>query len=391
MKKLKIIIFSVVLVISQSCLHKYNNHGSTTAEAIHSEDEHALEPLADQEAVHEDDHEHNEGDHMVDTVKKRPFAPVIRTSGRITVDSRDIEIITAKSSGIVKFSDHFLFPGVKTGKGKILFTISGDQLAENNTDLDFRQITADLEKARANFERAKELITDRIITQEHFLGLKNEYDKTVLAYNNLSETFSEKGNSIAAPGKGYIKEIFVTEGQMVNAGQPLASIVIEHNLVLKADISPEHLAFIPSIEKANFTVGYSNRLFRTDEMNGKVISYGRSTGENSWYIPVYFRMDHNPELIEGTFAEVYLVGKMKEDAIVIPNSALMEEFGSLYVFLENEDGEFIKRYIRTGYSDGEYTQITDGLHGNEIIVTHGAYNVKLSLMTNSAPAHNHNH
>jgi multidrug efflux pump subunit AcrA (membrane-fusion protein) len=56
-------------------------------------------------------------------------------------------------------------------------------------------------------------------------------------------------------------------------------------------------------------------------------------------------MNYDPDLIEGTFAEVYLIGKEIKDAIVVPNSALLEEYGKLYVFVENSDGDFIKRYI----------------------------------------------
>jgi hypothetical protein len=99
----------------------------------------------------------------------------------------------------------------------------------------------------------------------------------------------------------------------------------------------DYLNVLPSIEKANFTVGYSEKLFKTEELNGRKISSGKSTGENSYYMPVFFRMDVVPELIEGTFAEVYLIGKETRDAIVVPNSALMEEFGKLYVFVEDEE------------------------------------------------------
>jgi len=305
------------------------------------------------------------------------------------VDSRDIIIISAKSSGIVKFKDDFLFPGVRTARGQILFNLSGEQLADDNTELAFSQIKVDLDKATANFERAKKLISDKIITEEHFLALKNDYEKLLNEYNNLNSTFGKDGNIISSPANGYIREIYVTEGQKVSSGQPLASIVIEHNLVLRADISPENIDILSSVVSANFTVGYSKRVFKTSEMNGRKISFGKSSGENSYYVPVYFRMNHDPELIEGTFAEVYLIGNEIKDAIVVPNSAIMEEYGKLYVFVADDDGDFIKRYIKTGYNNGEYTQVVSGLSENEKIVSEGAYQIKLSQSATSAPSHNH--
>ncbi len=332
-----------------------------------------------------------EPEHTVIKIMRQPFAFVIRTGGRIMNDSKDIEIITAKSSGIVKFSSHTFFPGVKTGRKQHLFSISGEQLADDNTELRFMQIKADLEKAAANYERAKSFVADKIITQESFLQSKNEYDKILNEYNNLNSTFGSSGNIISSPADGYVREVFVTEGQLVTTGQPLASIVIEHKLVLKADVSPDHLEKLSSIEKANFTVGYSKKVFKTDEMNGSRISFGRSTGENSFYVPVYFQMNFDRELIEGTFADVYLIGKETKNALVVPNSALMEEYGKLYVFVEHEDGDFVKRYITPGSNNGESTEVVDGLAENEVIVATGTYNIKLSLMSSNPSGNTHNH
>lgn len=349
------------------------------------------DPTVFEEDIHDESEEAHslETDHTVITIKKQAFSVIVKTGGRIMVDSKDIEIITAKSSGIVKFIDHFLFPGVRINRDQPLFTISGDRLADDNSELNYIQAKADLEMATLNYERAKKMITERIITEEHYLELKNVYEKALNEFNNLNAAFGKDGNSISSPDNGYIREVYITEGQKVTSGQSLASIVIEHNIVLKADISPDYLDMLPYIENANFKVGYSNHIYKTKDMGGKKISYGKSTGGNSFYIPVYFRMKYIPELIEGTFAEVYLVGQEIPDAIVVPNSALLEEFGKYYVYVEDFDGDFIKRYVSTSFSNGEETLITAGLAEDETIVATGAYQVKLSQMTTSAPAHNH--
>jgi cobalt-zinc-cadmium efflux system membrane fusion protein len=375
MKNILVFIFLIFLISSHGC--KPDKPVATSGEEAN---------------ITSSDTESSEGhSHTVLTIKKRPFSFVISTGGRIMADSKDIEIITAKSSGIVKFGDHFLFPGVRALKGQILFTLPGEQLAEDNTELRFLQIKADLEKAEANYRRVQSLIDEKIITQEHFLEIKSDYEKLLNEYNNLNSTFGESGSLVTSPVNGFIREIYVTEGQKVTTGQPLASIVINHNLVLKADLSPDFLAYLPDIEKANFTVGYSKRIFKTEELKGRKISFGKSTGENSFYIPVFFRMDYDPDLIEGTFAEVYLIGKTIPDVIVVPNSALLEEFGRLYVFVEDSDGDFLKRYITTGNNDGEFTEVTEGLKEGEIIVASGAYNIKLSQMSGAIPGHTHNH
>ena len=347
--------------------------------------------------VHEDEEQASgEHEHSADTsayrlitLRNRPFAFTIRAGGTIMSDNKDIMLVTAKSPGLVSFNNQYLFPGVKVSRGQVLFTISGNQLTEDNSELRYRQLKSDLEKASLNDERAGTLISDRLITEEHFLEVKNEYEKTLSEFETLKETYREGGNTVFSPGTGYIREIFAMEGQKVASGETLASIIADRKLILKADVSPDNLDVLPLIDRAGFRVGYSPKLFRTDEMNGRKIAYGKSTGGNSFYVPVYFSIDYDPGLIEGSFAEVYLTGEKTEDRIVVPNTALLEEFGKVYVFVAHEDGDFEKRYITPGQTDGESTVALSGLSENERIVSEGTFHVRLSQMPVSAPAHNH--
>jgi RND family efflux transporter MFP subunit len=325
------------------------------------------------------------------TVTRQPFATVLKTGGRIMPDNLDLITITSKSSGLVRFSEDYLLPGVKVSQGQALFYVSGGQLADDNTDLRLLQIKSDLDRARMNFERAEKLIADKIITEEHYLAARNEYEKIRSEYDNITATYGNVGSSVITPVNGYIRDIYVAEGQKVSAGQSLATVISGHRLVLRADVRPDDFSSASSAERAAFRVGYSNKLFKTTEMDGRKISYGRSTGENSTLIPVFFSINFDPELIEGTYAEVYLIGKETHDALTVPNTALMEEFGKFCVFVADEHGDFDKRYITTGYTDGENTLVLSGLREGERIVASDTYMVKLSKMTQSAPPHSHTH
>lgn len=371
--------------------HDAHDHGQDLQDHNHAHEHEEGEAPSDEEVHHEDDAPQPGTDITVVTLRKQPFSLVLKTGGRISVDSRDISFITAGTPGVVKMNNDYLFPGVKVSGGEVLFTLSGGQLSEDNPELALMQVKADLDRAKANFERAEKLISDKIITEDNYLSAKNEYDKLLNTYNNLNANTGRGGNLVRAAGPGFIREIFVTEGEKVTAGQQLASIVSEHNLVLQADVSPDQLAILPTITSANFTVGYSDKLYRLDEMNGKKISQGKSTGASSYYIPVFFRMDYQAELIDGTFAEVYLLGNEIPDAIAVPNTALMEEFGKIYVFVKHDDGDYIKRYVQAGSGNGESTMILSGLSEGETIVATGTYNVKLSQASTAAPGHAHNH
>ncbi len=325
------------------------------------------------------------------TLKKENFNSVIKTGGRIMTDRKGITAVTARSSGIVKYAGQNLLPGVKTHKGQKLFSVSGAELAEGNTEIRFRQLKSDFDKARADFQRAETLIANRIISQEHYLEKKNNFEKLLAEYNNLDTILGLSGEAVLSPADGSIKEVYVTEGQLVSAGQQLATVLAANCFIIKADLSPEFHSILPSIESANFRVAYSDKLFNTEDLHGIRISSSLLTGENSFYIPVYFRIDYVSDLIEGTYADIYLKGKEKQGTLVVPNSAIMEEFGKLYVYVMDEDGEFRRRYILAGATDGERTEVVHGLNENETIAATGTYSIKLSQMGGSSPAHSHNH
>ena len=329
--------------------------------------------------------------HTVITLKKKSFRSVLKTSGQILVDKKDEIIITAKSPGIVRFSDHFLFAGVRVNREQTLFSVSGESMTENNTEVNYAVIKSDYETALANYQRAQELINDRLITQKYFLETKNMFEKFEAEYLNISTTVSGSSGKVNSPNSGYINEIYVTEGQKVEPGDRLASLIIEHNLILKADVAPGSLSALQNIDGANFSAGYSNKIYSTEDMNGKLISYGKSTGKTSYFIPLYFRVNYTSDLIPGTFVDVWLTGRQIENALVVPNSAIMEEFGKFYVFVETSGGEFLKQYFTPGQTDGLETQVLAGLHEGDMIVSEGAYQVKLSQMGSSAPDSHQGH
>ncbi len=377
MMKTFISIFSILsLLIFGSCRHNDNvsvdDHEDT---AGHATEEHPAEAV----------------EHTEMTLSKGSFRLVHKTSGQILVDEKDEIKIIASNTGTITFYDDFLFPGVKTATGEKLFRITGGNLAENNPDVDLLRIKSDYDKAASEWERIKLLYPKQLVTAEQYQESKNEYEKTKAEYDAYMGAGSANGGIITSPATGYINNIYIREGQMVRAGDEIAEVIIQHNLILKADIAPSDLAFLDMIEGANFSTGYVDNVYSTSELNGRKISSGRSTGANSYFIPVFFRIDYRDELIPGTFADIWLLGPELEDVLTVPNAAIMEEYGKYYVFVEDEDGDILKRYFVPGHTDGKSTLVVSGLEEGETIVSSGVYQVKMSLMGGEPPAHSHNH
>jgi membrane fusion protein, heavy metal efflux system len=96
-------------------------------------------------------------------------------------------------------------------------------------------------------------------------------------------------------------------------------------------------------------------------------------------------------MIPGSFAEVYLKTVPIYNALVIPASALVEEQGIYYVYVQTGGESFEKREIKLGANDGEKVQVISGLAEGERIVTKGAYQIKLAQASGAMPGHGHEH
>ena len=207
----------------------------------------------------------------------------------------------------------------------------------------------------------------------------------------LTKNYTASGQRNTSPITGFIKSINVAEGQFVTAGTPLAIISKNRSVLLQANIAQKDFGMIPQIISANFKTAGSDTIYSTQDFGGRIISYGRTTQTNSFFVPLYFEIANDGIFIPGTAAEIYLVTSSASNALTLPLTAVIEEQGKKYVYLQTGGESFEKREVQTGKSDGTQTEITSGLKGGERVVTKGAYQIKLSTATGELPAHGHEH
>ena len=324
-------------------------------------------------------------------VKKQDFTEIIKTTGQILPAQGDEVIITAKSGGVITFGNNKKLIGSAVNSGKTLFTISGKGIIEGNLDVKFTLAKTNYEKAKIDFERANELVKDNIISQKDFHERQLKYQNAKTTFSTIANSYTTGGQKVKSPINGYIKNILVSEGQYVEVGQAIASVSQNRKLILKAEVSQKYFSKLNSISSANFKMPYDDKVYSTDSLNGKLISYGKNTNNNAYYIPVNFEIDNRGEIIPGSFIEIFLKTNLIKDALVIPYTALIEEQGTFYAYVQTSGEGFQKRELKLGVNDGIYVQILSGINENDRVVTKGAYQIKLATMSGIIPAHGHEH
>ena len=177
----------------------------------------------------------------------------------------------------------------------------------------------------------------------------------------------------------------------VSVGQPLVSVTQNRKLFLRADVSEKYYPYLNSIGSANFCTPYNNKVYTLKELGGRMLSYGKASGENGYYVPVTFEFDNKGDVIPGSFVEVFLLSSPMENVLSLPHSALTEEQGSFFVYLQLDEEGYKKQLVTLGADNGESVQILSGIKAGDRVVTQGAYQVKLASATNAIPAHSHEH
>lgn len=322
---------------------------------------------------------------------KTAFSSVIKTSGQLLSAPGDEMVLAASASGIVHFMGNKSIIGSEVSLNTPLFTISGGNLAQHNLDVDYRKAKSNVDRAKADLGRANELVKDKIISESAYLQAKNEYENAQAVFNAIAKNYAVAGQTVASPMNGFVKNIMVNEGQFVEAGTPLAMVSKNKKLILQANVSQKYFSKLPTITSANFKPVGTQEVFDTKMLNGKIVSFGRSTTSNSGFLPITFEIDNKGNLISGAVAEVFLKSLVIPNALVIPVLALMEEQGNFYVYVQLGGERFEKREIKIGESDGEQVQVLSGLSDGERVVTKGAYQIKLSSASGALPAHGHEH
>ena len=323
----------------------------------------------------------------VSEVQPGTFHRIIKTSGQVLAAQGDERVAVAPVSGVVNLRGRVI-EGMRVGKGEALLTLSSNQMAEGDP---VEKARVAYETAKKEYERMEALLPDRIVSEKDFARAKEAYENARISYEAVAKNQTAGGQVVTAPIGGYVKSLLVKEGDYVSVGQPVASITQNQRLFLRADVSEKYYKDLANIGSAHFRTPYDDTTYALSELNGRLLSYGKASGTDGYYIPVTFEFDNRGGIVPGSFVEIYLLSQPMENVLTLPESALTEEQGSFFVYRQLDEECYEKQLVTVSASDGERVQILSGIHAGDRIVTEGAYQVKLASASNAIPAHTHEH
>lgn len=249
-------------------------------------------------------------------------------------------------------------------KGQLLVAIDNEQYHAR-----LQRVKVQLEQARKNRDRQKELLDIEGVSQE-------VYEEAELRVADLkaqqAELQAQLDNTIIrAPFDGTIGLRMISPGSYINPGDNIAYLVQDNPVKIEFSIPEGYAGQIKQNSSIQFTVTAIK-----DTLKAMVYAIEPRIDPESRSIAVRARADNNEgKLVPGAFSEVQVNLDTYPDAILIPTSAVITENNGKSVFVI-KNGKAVKKSITTGIRTSDNIHVLEGLQEKDTLVTTGLLGLK---------------
>ncbi|MGI8482360.1 MAG: efflux RND transporter periplasmic adaptor subunit [Chthoniobacterales bacterium] len=259
----------------------------------------------------------------------------------------------------------------------------GDLLMKLDTSAEAAQLKtaeADLELARADFERAKDLQARQVTSKADFDAADSKVKQKQGIVDNMRSLIAKK--EVHAPFDGSLGIRLVNVGQMINPGQQLVSL---------QSIDPVYVDFaLPQQSLPKLTPGLAIQVvidaLPEEKFEGKLTAINSAVDIATRNVTLQATLENPKRILHpGMFVKVNVVLPAKNKSLVIPGTAVSyAPYGdSVYVIEKKKDEKTGKEtqtlrqaFVRVGEARGDFVSITEGLKAGDTVVSTGVFKLR---------------
>ena len=278
-------------------------------------------------------------------------------------------IVRSEAEGVIR---EILFrPGSAVEAGAVLVQL--------DTEVEQAQLEvalAALQLTKTNVQRIRELHDRQSVSDAELDRAEAEFSGAQATVANLQAMLNKR--TIRAPFAGRLGVRDLSPGDYINKGQDIVTLQSYDQVFVDMEYPQNKISFLEEGMEVRIT---------TDAWEGVVFT-GTLTALNPEVNPATRALSvqatfDNPDgkLLPGMFVNVLVVRPDKREVVVIPRSAILHaNYGdTAFVVMESEiEGmeSVHQQIVRLGESKGDFVEVTEGLEGNEEIVSAGAFKLR---------------
>jgi len=240
------------------------------------------------------------------------------------------------------------------------------QLDDTKLATSLAEAEANFNLSKANFERTQQIFRDKLISQQ-------EYDQSASTYEANRATLERKRRElkdtrIYASFDGVMSSRNFSPGQVIAKNTTMSWLVKLDPVKVEVNVPERFLSQL----HAGQTLELSVAAFPGRKFNGKVFFVAPSVDSVTRTALVKAEIP-NPEfeLKPGMFANLDLTLKIKDDAVVIPETALMLSGDKATVFTVDKTQTAQIRPVKIGVRMAGVAEIVSGLQAGELVIVEG--------------------
>ncbi|MCR9153180.1 MAG: efflux RND transporter periplasmic adaptor subunit [Bacteroidetes bacterium] len=298
--------------------------------------------------------------------------------------------LIAPVSGRLVYNLKDLVLGREVHLNQHLLSIEDVNLSGDNWRLALGKAKAEYQQLSSEYQRKQELLKSKIISKAEFEKLEAKYLKAKLNYENLAKESSAKGKRLLADRAGFLNSILVPAGAYVEAGAPLLEIVNTDTWLLEISISQKYYADMDSLMDIQYKDAEGQWHSVVGE-GGQLFSVSKSVNPDQPNLVLSAMVNRPLRAPIGSICEAELLFGTDGKKLMVPKSALLEDYGQYSIIVQLSGEDFEKRNVELGAENGSEVEVLNGLKPGDRIVSEGAYQVKMAALSGQAPAHGHSH
>lgn len=294
--------------------------------------------------------------------RRQPIAETLALVGTLAAN----EFIEVKSETDGTIAEILFEEGQPVQKGALLIRLDESKLSSSLAEAE-----ANLKLSTATFERTQELSRQKLIPQQ-------EYDQAASTFqaNNATAELRKRQlqeTRIHAPFSGLAGARSISPGQVISKNTTLTWLV--DLSIVKAEFNvPER--FLSEV-KIGQPVQLSVAAYPKQKFQGEVYFLAPQVDPNTRTLLMKARIPNaEHHLKPGMFANLDLTLTLRQEAIVIPESALMSQGDRTLVYVIDGSSNAQVRPVKVGLRIPNQIEILSGLQPGEKVVAEGIQKVR---------------
>ena len=298
-------------------------------------------------------------------IEHRSMSGILKVNGVFDVPPQNLVTVSMPYAGIVKQT--ILLQGMEVKKGQVIailehpdFIQLQQDYLDNKSKLDYLQLEVtrqqELQKENVNsakvFQKAQsEYESLRAIVS----GLKEKLSLINVSTEQLQKNGISKQVRVLAPINGFVTQVNVNIGMLVNPNDVICKIVDIGHLHVELTVFEKDVMSLKIGQRVRFQVNNeSNQRTASVYLIGKEISADRT-------VRVHCHLDKEDKtLLPGMYLTAYIETVQKQ-SLVLPSAAVVNNADKNYVYVAkgkvNTGYRFEQVEVSIGIVDEEYTEV----------------------------------